>query len=52
MITRATVLHQICHERPYSTSNPLIIEELELDPPGFNEVVVKIKAADLCYSDL
>lgn len=52
MKTKAAVLHQMYLERPYSASNPLIIEDLELDSPGFNEVIVKIKAAGLCHSDL
>jgi alcohol dehydrogenase len=30
----------------------LTIEELELDPPGDGEVLVQIKAAGLCHSDL
>ena len=33
-------------------SKPLTIEELELDPPGPGEVLVRIKAAGLCHSDL
>ena len=53
MKTKAAVLHQIGgHQRPYSTSNPLRIEEVFLDPPGKDEVLVKIKAAGLCHSDL
>jgi Zn-dependent alcohol dehydrogenase len=52
MKTKAAVLHQMHLERPYSTSKPLIIEDVDLDAPGFNEVVVKIKAAGLCHSDL
>jgi alcohol dehydrogenase len=31
---------------------PLGIEEVELDPPGPGEVLVKIAAAGLCHSDL
>ncbi len=31
---------------------PLTIEEVELDEPGKEEVLVKIKAAGLCHSDL
>ena len=31
---------------------PLIVEEVELDPPGPGEVLVQIKAAGLCHSDL
>jgi alcohol dehydrogenase len=37
---------------PYRSSQPLKIEELELDPPGPGEVLVRIKAAGLCHSDL
>jgi alcohol dehydrogenase len=38
--------------RPYSQSKPLTIEELELAPPGRDEVLVRIRAAGLCHSDL
>jgi len=37
---------------PYASSQPLRIEALELDPPGPGEVLVRIKAAGLCHSDL
>ena len=33
-------------------SKPLTLETLELDPPGPGEVLVRIKAAGLCHSDL
>ncbi len=52
MKTKAAVLHQMELSRPYTQSTPLSIEEVDLDDPGFNEVVVKIKAAGLCHSDL
>jgi alcohol dehydrogenase len=52
MNTKSAILHQMELERPYSVSNPLKIEDVTLDDPGFNEVVVKIKAAGLCHSDL
>ena len=52
MNTKAAILHQMELGRPYSVSNPLKIEDVTLDDPGFNEVVVKIKAAGLCHSDL
>ncbi len=52
MNTKAAVLHQMKLGRPYTDSNPLKIEQLTLDSPGFNEVVVKIKAAGICHSDL
>lgn len=37
---------------PYRETRPLNIEEVELDPPGANEVLIQVKAAGLCHSDL
>ena len=52
MKTKAAVLYEMGLPRPFTRSNPLKIEELTFDPPGINEVVVKIKAVGLCHSDL
>lgn len=52
MKIRAAVLQATGAKRPYQETQPLVIEELELDPPGSNEVLVQIKAAGLCHSDL
>lgn len=52
MKTRAAVLHASGAALPYAQSRPLKIEELDLDPPGPGEVLVKIAAAGLCHSDL
>ena len=52
MNTRAAVLHSMGLERPYNISQPLKIENVNLDPPGLNEVIIQIKAAGLCHSDL
>ncbi|GAA0618592.1 zinc-dependent alcohol dehydrogenase family protein [Halomonas beimenensis] len=52
MKIRAAVLQAIGAERPYDRSRPLAIEELELEPPGDREVLVQIRAAGLCHSDL
>jgi alcohol dehydrogenase len=52
MKTRAAVLRQIGLPHPYQQSRPLVIEELELAPPGRDEVMVRIRAAGLCHSDL
>lgn len=52
MKIRAAVLHEIGSQAPFAQSQPLKIEELDLDPPGPGEVLVKIKAAGLCHSDL
>lgn len=53
MKTKAAVLHQVGgHNRPYTESKPLKIEEVEIGKPGKEEVIVQIKAAGLCHSDL
>lgn len=52
MKIRAAVLQAIGAERPYQDTQPLVIEELELSPAGDDEVLVRIKAAGLCHSDL
>ncbi|WP_080054361.1 zinc-dependent alcohol dehydrogenase family protein [Spirosoma aerolatum] len=52
MKIRAAVLHEMGKERPYTTSKPLMIQELDLQAPQEDEVLVKIRAAGLCHSDL
>jgi len=52
MKTRAAVLETIGLPPPYAQSRPLQIREVELDPPGPGEVLVRIRAAGLCHSDL
>src|SRR3954453_4351799 len=52
MKIRAAVLHQMGKERPYTESQPLTIEEVELRKPEAEEILVKIQAAGLCHSDL
>ncbi|MDH3580625.1 MAG: alcohol dehydrogenase catalytic domain-containing protein, partial [Hyphomicrobiales bacterium] len=52
MKTRAAVLHEMGKPAPYAKSKPLVIEELELEAPGESEVLIQIKAAGLCHSDL
>ena len=52
MRTLAAVLRERGLPPPYATSRPLVIEELELDPPGPGEVLVEMGAAGLCHSDL
>ena len=52
MKMRAGILWQAGKPRPFAESKPLSIEEVELDPPGAGEVLVQIKAAGLCHSDL
>ena len=52
MKCRAAILHEMGTARPYRESQPIRIEEVELDPPGPGEVMVKVAAAGLCHSDL
>lgn len=46
------VLEEIGRSRPYTESEPITVGELELDPPGAGEILVRIEAAGLCHSDL
>ena len=52
MRTRAAVLRAMGAAAPYAKSRPLHIVEVELDPPGRGEILVRIAAAGLCHSDL
>ena len=52
MKTKAAVLTQCGLPRPFATSKPIHILELDLDPPGEGEVLVKVGGAGLCHSDL
>ncbi|WP_342540297.1 zinc-dependent alcohol dehydrogenase family protein [Heyndrickxia sp. FSL K6-6286] len=52
MKVKSAVLHKMGATTPYTESKPLIIQELELDNPGRGEVLIEIKAAGLCHSDL
>ncbi|MEV8377533.1 zinc-dependent alcohol dehydrogenase family protein [Kribbella sp. NPDC056861] len=52
MIVRGAVLREMGLPSPYAESRPLAIEEVELAPPGPGELLVRIRAAGLCHSDL
>jgi len=52
MKIRAAILTEMAKPRPYATSRPLQIEDIELEPPGPGEVLIGIRAAGLCHSDL
>ena len=52
MKIRAAVLRQMGLPAPYAESRPLSIEDVELAGPGAGEVLVRIRAAGLCHSDL
>jgi alcohol dehydrogenase len=46
------VLEETGRPRPYATSRPISVQTLDLDPPGPDEVLVRIEAAGICHSDL
>ena len=48
----AAVLRTQGLPRPYATSQPMTIEQVDLDPPGPGEVLYQIIGAGLCHSDL
>lgn len=48
----AAVLYEQGLPAPYAESQPLKIEQVELNGPGENEVLVEVRAAGLCHSDL
>ncbi|MFF1818832.1 zinc-dependent alcohol dehydrogenase family protein [Kribbella sp. NPDC058245] len=52
MIVRGAVLREMGLPKPYADSRPLQIEEVDLAPPGPGELLVRIRAAGLCHSDL
>lgn len=52
MKIRAAVLNASPVAAPYAQSRPLRVEELDLAPPDRDEVLVRVRAAGLCHSDL
>ena len=52
MKIRAAVLDNMGATHPYATSKPLKIATVDLAPPGYAEVLIKVAAAGLCHSDL
>jgi alcohol dehydrogenase len=49
---KAAILRQSGLPRPYAESKPLAIDEVSLEGPRDGEVLVEVKAAGLCHSDL
>jgi len=52
MQVRAALLGSSGQPRPYSVSRPLVLTDVTLDPPGPGEVLIAVRAAGLCHSDL
>ena len=52
MRIKAAVLYEQGKKTPFSESKPLKVEEVDLEPPGAGEVLIRTGAAGLCHSDL
>lgn len=52
MRIHGAVLESSGAEPPFARSRPFRIGELELDPPGPDELLVRIEVAGICHSDL
>ncbi|MEO7971179.1 MAG: zinc-dependent alcohol dehydrogenase family protein [bacterium] len=52
MKTKAAVLYEMGSAQPYAQSLPFVVDEITLAAPGPGEVLVEIRAAGLCHSDL
>lgn len=52
MRVRGALLREMGAAPPYSKSRPLEIADVELDPPGPGELLVRVRASGLCHSDL
>ena len=52
MKVRAAVLREPGLEMPYADSQPVQIDELTLQEPHEGELLVRVRAAGLCHSDL
>ncbi len=48
----AAVLERCGQTGPFDQTEPLVLGQLELDPPQLGELLVRIDAAGLCHSDL
>jgi Zn-dependent alcohol dehydrogenase len=48
----AAVMYEQGLPMPFAQSRPFRIEEVELDGPGAGEVLVEVRGAGLCHSDL
>src|SRR5512137_3104958 len=52
MKTVAAVLRSVTEARPYGTSQPMKLEEVELGAPRAGELLIRVGAAGVCHSDI
>lgn len=48
----AAIMYEQGLPTPYVDSHPFVIEEVDIEGPGEGEVLVEVRAAGLCHSDL
>ncbi|MFZ2159926.1 MAG: zinc-dependent alcohol dehydrogenase family protein [Bradyrhizobium sp.] len=48
----AAILYEQFQPRPYVVSQPLVIDEVDIDGPGPGEVLIEVRAAGICHTDL
>ena len=48
----AAVMYEQGLRAPFAQSRPFHIQEVELDNPGYDELLVEVRGAGLCHSDL
>lgn len=46
------VLETLGAKSPFALTRPVVVQDLDLDEPGPNEILVRIEAAGICHSDL
>ncbi len=52
MKIKAAVLREMGVARPYIETQPVRVEDVDLEGPGAGEVLVKVSVAGVCHSDL
>lgn len=52
VLIRGAVLEEVGRKGPYAETRPVSVCDLELAPPGPQEILVRIEVAGICHSDL
>ena len=52
MKSKSVLLHKAGEAPPYAESSAFKIVEVDLDPPGIGELLIRIESAGVCHSDL
>jgi len=52
LVTRGAVVFEAGGKRPYHESRPVSVEQVEVMPPGFGEILIRVAGAGVCHSDI